>query len=326
MHRVLDPRDYGTLGLGCWAIGGPWTSAAGDPLGWGVVDDGESSAAIERALELGVRVFDTADTYGTGHSERVLGEALGGRRDDVLIVSKFGNTFDEAGRIRTGIDCSPDYIRAACEASLGRLDTDYIDVYLLHVPDVEDDQLPRVRDTLEDLVAAGRIRSYGWSTDLVHRVRAFGESPNCAAVEIGLNVLQDSPNMIAALAELDLPAFVRSPLAMGLLAGRITRETQLADDDVRGVGPEWLRWFEDGRPTPAFMDEVDAVRDTLADGDRSMLEGALGWLWARSPWLIPIPGFRTSVQVQQQVAAQVKGPLGADQMTRIAAALGRSPA
>jgi aryl-alcohol dehydrogenase-like predicted oxidoreductase len=323
MERVLDPRDYGTLGLGCWAIGGPWTSAVGDPLGWGVVDDDESAAAIKRALELGVRVFDTADTYGTGHSERVLGQALGDRRGDVLLVSKFGNTFDEASRARIGVDCSPAYIRSACEASLRRLGTDYLDVYLLHLGDIQDEELPGVRDTLEGLVAAGRIRAYGWSTDQVHRVRTFGESPNCAAVEIGLNVLDDSPEMIPVLAELELPALVRSPLAMGLLAGRITRGSRMAHDDVRAIAPKWLGWFEGGRPTPAFMDRLDAVHEILAEDDRSMVEGALGWLWARSPWLLPIPGFRTSRQVEQSFGAAARGPLSAAQMDRIATRLGR---
>ncbi len=289
MERVLDPRDYGTFGLGCWAIGGPWVSAEGEPLGWGVVDDDESIAAIGRALDLGVRIFDTADTYGAGHSERILGRALGGRRGDVLVVSKFGNTFDETVRRRTGVDCSADYVRSACEASLQRLGTDYLDVLLLHLWDIEDEQVAPVQEALEGLVAAGLIRSYGWSTDQVHRVRAFAASPNCAAAEIALNVLRDAPEMLVALDELRLPALIRSPLAMGLLAGRIDRDTQLSPADVRGIAPEWLEWFSHGRPAPVSMDHVDAVREILREDGRSMVEGALGWLWARSPWVDPHP-------------------------------------
>src|SRR3954467_10251629 len=128
---VMLQRDLGTrtgvqvsaLGLGCWAIGGPWTSN-GRPAGWGQVDDDESIRAIRRALELGVRLFDTADVYGCGHSERVLGRAIAERRDDVGIVTKGGNRVDEQPRPGGGTDVSPAYLRRACDASLRRLDTD----------------------------------------------------------------------------------------------------------------------------------------------------------------------------------------------------------
>ena len=111
------------MGLGCWAIGGPiWRD--GEPRGWGDVDDAESIRAIHRALELGITFFDTADVYGAGHSERILGRALAARRAQVVIATKFGNTFDEATRTGTGSDASPAYIRRACDASLRRLQTD----------------------------------------------------------------------------------------------------------------------------------------------------------------------------------------------------------
>src|SRR3954466_7591960 len=151
---VMLQRDLGTrtgiqvsaLGLGCWAIGGPWT-ANGRPAGWGEVDDDESIRAIRHALDLGVTLFDTADVYGCGHSEQVLGRALAGRRDDVVIVTKVGNRFDEQTRTAGGKDVSPAYLRPgrggagappppsprrACAASLRRLGTDRIDVYLIH--------------------------------------------------------------------------------------------------------------------------------------------------------------------------------------------------
>ncbi len=323
MARVLDPRDYGTFGLGCWAIGGPFYESDGRALGWGEVDDAESIAAIARALELGVRIFDTADVYGAGHSERVLGQALGGRPEDVLVVTKLGHVFDEQTKRRSRQSCAPDYIRRACEASLARLGRDQLDVLLLHLPDVEDGQLDPAIATLEELVAAGRIRSYGWSTDKPHRIARIAQSSDCSAVEIALNVLDDAPEIVPLLEELQLVAFVRSPLAMGLLAGRITRDTRLPQDDIRGIGTGWLEWFHDGRPTPAFMDRLDAVRDILGEDGRSMVEGALGWLWARSPWVIPIPGFRSVAQVEQNARARDLGALTADQMDRIAAALER---
>jgi len=323
MERVLDPRDCGTFGLGCWAIGGPWQSAEGTPLGWGIVDDAESIAAIHRALDLGVRIFDTADTYGAGHSERILARGLRGHRDEVLIVSKFGNTFDETVKRRTGTDVSPAYIRRATEDSLRRLETDHIDVHLLHVAGVDQGLIPDVIGALEALVADGLIRSYGWSTDDVERARLLAARPNCAALEIQLNVLSDAPEMLAVLEEQQQPALIRSPLAMGLLGGRVERSTTLAADDVRGIAPAWRTWFREGRPAPEFLDRVDAIRGILTENGRTIAQGALGWLWARSPWVIPIPGFRTPAQVEQNAAARDRGSLRADQMARIEATLGR---
>ncbi len=152
------------MGLGCWAIGGPfWRD--GQSHGWGQVDDDESIRAIHRALDLGVTFFDTADVYGCGHSERLLRRALAGRRDQVVIATKFGRVFDEQTRHILADDASPAYIRQACEASLRRLNTDYIDLYQLHLGDYDLAQAGIVRDTLEELVAAGKIRYYGWSTD-----------------------------------------------------------------------------------------------------------------------------------------------------------------
>ena len=107
--------EVSALGMGCWAIGGPWAEGS-QPLGWGEVDDDESVRAIRRALDLGVTLFDTADTYGAGHSERVLGRALAGRRDEAVIATKWGCTFDEATRQATGEDASPAYLRRAVAA------------------------------------------------------------------------------------------------------------------------------------------------------------------------------------------------------------------
>ena len=323
MERALDPRDYGSFGVGCWAIGGPWESAEGTPLGWGVVDDAESITAIRRALDLGVRIFDTADTYGAGHSERVLARGLRGHRDEVLIVSKFGNTFDEVARRRTGTDVSPAHIRRATEDSLRRLATDHIDLHLLHVANVVPGLVPDVIGALEALVTDGLICSYGWSTDDVERARLFAVQPNCAALEIQLNVLSDAPEMLALLEKQQLPALIRSPLAMGLLGGRVERETTLAANDVRGIAPAWRTWFRDSRPAPDSLDQVDAIRGILTEDGRTIAQGALAWLWARSPWVIPIPGFRTPSQVEQNAAARDKGPLTADQMARIQTALSR---
>ena len=310
------------MGLGCWAIGGPFW-AGDDAVGWGEVDDNESIRAIHRALHLGVNFFDTADVYGTGHSERVLGRALAGHRDQVVIATKFGNTFDETTRQITGSDASPEYIRQACEASLQRLNTDYIDLYQFHLNDYDPNQAGAVRDVLEELVTEGKIRQYGWSTDFPERARVFAEGPNCTTAQHQMNVLDDAKPMIALCEQLDLASINRGPLAMGLLTGKYRADSKLASDDVRGdKSPAWMKYFKDGRPNPEWLKKLDATREILTSGGRTLAQGALAWIWARSERTIPIPGFRTVAQVEENTAAMQFGPLGAKQMHEIDTLLG----
>src|SRR5512133_554480 len=131
------------LGLGCWAIGG--AMAAGDqPLGYAGVDDAEAVRALHRAVELGVTLFDTADAYGAGHSERLLGSVLADH-PEVLVATKFGNTIDEATRQLTGVDTSPAYVRRALAASLRRLGRERVDLYQLHTSDVTRERAHHLR-------------------------------------------------------------------------------------------------------------------------------------------------------------------------------------
>lgn len=160
MKRILGRSgiEVSALGMGCWAIGGPFF-AGETPQGWGEVDDAESTRAIHAALDHGITFFDTANVYGAGHSERVLGAALGSKRSRVVIATKFNAVFDEATRQVTGSDASPAGIRKACEDSLKRLGTDYIDLYQFHDNGFPAKDAQPVRDTLEELVKAGKIRA-----------------------------------------------------------------------------------------------------------------------------------------------------------------------
>jgi aryl-alcohol dehydrogenase-like predicted oxidoreductase len=287
------------------------------------VDDEESVRAIHRALELGATFFDTADVYGAGHSERVLGRALAGRRDEVLIATKFGNSFDEASREITGSDASPDAVRLACEASLRRLGTDRIDLYLFHLSEYDPGPAAEVRDVLEELVADGMIRTYGWSTDDPARARVFAQGRHCAAVEHELNVLQDAPAMLALCESAGLASVIRSPLAMGLLTGKFDESSRLGAADIRGDPPDWLKYFRDGQPAPEWLEKLTAVREVLASGGRTLAAGALAWILARSDRTIPIPGFRTVAQVEDDLGALDHGPLTPEQLHEIDALLGR---
>jgi aryl-alcohol dehydrogenase-like predicted oxidoreductase len=319
----------GAVGFGCWAIGGEWQDVNGNPLGWGKVDDDESVRAIHRAMELGVTLFDTADVYGCGHSEEVLGRAVAGRRDEVVIASKWGNVFDPATRTVApgGPDLSPAYARRALTASLRRLGTDHLDLYQLHVNDAPLDAAAELRDACEDFVREGLIRAYGWSTDDPGRARLFAEGPHCATVQVNCNAFQDAPEMLALCAELGLGAVIRGPLAMGVLTGKYSSTpgagAALQPGDIRGAAPEWLPFFRDGLLAPEWQERLDAIRDVLASDGRTPAQGALAWLWARSPQTVPIPGVRTVEQAEQNAGALRFGPLTAEQVAEIDTLLGR---
>ncbi|MFI6204810.1 aldo/keto reductase [Streptomyces sp. NPDC051041] len=313
------------LGFGCWAIGGEWRTPDGQPLGWGRVDDEESVRAIRRALDLGVTFFDTADVYGTGHSERVLGRALGRRRADVVVATKWGNVFDERTRTLTGGDDSVAHVRRALTASLRRLGTDHVDLYQFHLGDADPERAARLRDTCEELVREGLIRAYAWSTDDPGRAAVFAKGPHCAAVQHAVNVLQDAPGMLRLCEEAGLASVVRSPLAMGLLTGRRVPGRAPEAGDIRSRPPAWLKGFGDGSGAdPEWFARVEALRDVLTDGGRTLAQGALAWLWARSPRTVPIPGFRSVAQAEENAGALEKGPLTAEQMAEVERILGRA--
>jgi aryl-alcohol dehydrogenase-like predicted oxidoreductase len=326
MKRTLGRSgiEVSALGMGCWAIGGPYWSGE-TPNGWGEVDDEESIRAIHKAIELGINLFDTANVYGAGHSERVLGRAFEGRRTRVVIATKFNAVFDETSRQVTGSDTTPAGIRAACEASLHRLNTDYIDLYQFHDNGYPVEKAAPIRETLEELVKEGKIRSYGWSTDFPERAHVFAQGPKCSAVQLQLNVLDDNPAMIALCEKENLAALNRGPLAMGLLTDKYTTEIKIAADDIRGEkSPEWMKYFKDGKPNPEWAAKRDAVREILTSKGRSVAQGALAWNWARSEKTLPIPGFRTVAQVQENAGAMQFGPLTTEQMNEINKLLGRA--
>jgi aryl-alcohol dehydrogenase-like predicted oxidoreductase len=304
------------LGLGCWAIGGPfWRGER--PIGWGAVDDDASVQAIEQALDVGITLFDTADVYGCGHSEEVLGRALGGRRAEVVIATKFGLTFDEHRRQMMGTDTSPAYIRRACDASLRRLGTGYIDLYTMHPSGEFTGPVEDVLEVLEELVAAGKIRWYGWSHEGTPGIRSFAAGPHCTTAQNTLHVLDDNPAYAATCEELDLAWVCNCPLAQGILTGKFRAESRLPADDVRrtwnlqeGKQAEQLRQFE-------------AIREVLTSEGRTPAQGALAWIWARSTQTIPIPGFKTVEQVDELAGAARSGPLSVRSMQQIAELLGR---
>jgi aryl-alcohol dehydrogenase-like predicted oxidoreductase len=205
------------------------------------------------------------------------------------------------------------------------LNTDAIDLYQFHDNGYPADKAEPVRATLEVLVKEGKIRAYGWSTDFPESVELFAQGPKCAAVQLQLNVLDDNPAVLEMCERYDLAALNRGPLAMGLLTNKYVGGTSVAANDVRGEkSPEWMKYFKDGKPNPDWLNRRDSVRQILLSGGRTLAQGALAWLWARSPKTLPIPGFRTVAQVKENAAAMQFGALTAEQMKEIETILERS--
>ena len=335
----------GPLGLGTWALGGEWSAgdgshyAAGMPMGYGHQDDAESIRVVQAATSAGVRLIDTANLYGAGHGERLVSEALKGRRDKVFLAAWFGHTYDTERKMLTGVDVSPQAIRNACHTSIRNLQCEWIDLFQLQVEFLPIDAALLAFETLEELRQSGLIRYYGWSTNHPERVRAVASFPGTISAQFDLNVFQDAPDMLAACEEGNLAAIARLPLAMGFLTGKFSGTTKLPSNDVRSnprslatfrngdsrAKPKfWLRFFEEGgSASPFWAAKLNEIRDVLTSGGRTVSQGALAWIWGRSTRTVAIPGARTVAQLEENVAAVGFGPLWLEQMEEIEGILDR---
>jgi aryl-alcohol dehydrogenase-like predicted oxidoreductase len=311
----MELRRLGRSGIKVSPLGLGTARMAG--LGWhdDITPQATSTAKreaiwqIQVAVDRGVTFFDTADNYGQGLSESILGEALRGRRDGIVVATKFGEDPIPNQEDPWSLDSSA--VKRACDASLQRLEVECIDLYLLHRRDYSLERAPVLMEVLEELVRVGKIHFYGWSTDDVERARLFARGEHCVAIEHRLNVFNDHAAMLDLCQEQDLASLNRVPLLMGVLTGRWSLETKLAKNDPRA------QWFED----EGFLKLLACAKQIdpyLSCDGRSYVQGALGWIWARSPLTIPLPGFRTVEQILELVEAQQFGPLPLDAMQSIA--------
>jgi aryl-alcohol dehydrogenase-like predicted oxidoreductase len=279
------------------------------------VDDDESIRAIHTALDLGINFIDTANNYGAGHSEIVIGKALKGRRDQVVLATKFGSVFDKTQKIHydKGDDfiITTEFIRSACEESLRRLQTDYIDLYQFHWGTYDESRSLDVRGTLEELVTEGKIRYFGWSTDHPHLAAIFAESENCTAIQHRVNVFSPADEMLILCEKHNLASINKSPLNSALLTGKFHENYEFDEDDGRKA----VDWKSEA--LQKRLAQVEALREILGSDGRTMAQGALAWIWAHSEVTIPIPGFKTVKQVTENTRAMDFGPLSAEQMGQI---------
>lgn len=324
LKRVLGKSklEVSALGMGCWAIGGPWTwDQPGEepyPAGWGITDDEESIRAVHAAIDLGVNFFDTAANYGAGHSEVVLGRALKGKRDTVVIATKFGHIVNEEKKTVYGDSALiMKNVRSDVEDSLRRLQTDYIDIYQLHDGGYDPKLAVELRGILEDLVSSGRIRWYGWSTDLVDNARVFAVGEHCTSIQFRLNAIYDNTDMRKLCADFDLAGINKDPLNRGVLTGKFNTGSKFPDNDIRSradfSSPEFAKRLQ----------LVDELRDILTSNGRTMAQGALAYIWALDDRMIPIPGFKSVKQVEDNARTMELGPLTETQVREVRSIVGK---
>ncbi|MCB0119539.1 MAG: aldo/keto reductase [Anaerolineales bacterium] len=324
LKRTLgkSKMEVSALGMGCWAIGGPWTwDQPGEtpyPAGWGSTDDNESIRAVHAALEAGVNFFDTAANYGAGHSEVVLGQALKGKRDKVVIATKFGHIVNEEKKTVYGdADQIIRNVRSDVENSLRRLQTDHIDIYQLHEGGYDPKLALELQSILEELVSAGKIRWYGWSTDVVDSAREFAGGEHCASIQFRLNAIYDNADMRKVCAEFDLAGINKDPLNKGILTGKFSSSSKFPDNDIRSradfSAPELVKRLQ----------LVDDLRDVLTSNGRTMAQGALAYIWALDERMVPIPGFKSVRQVEDNAGAMEFGPLTEAQVKDVQSIVGK---
>ncbi len=319
----LFETEIAPLGMGCWPIGGAMFSG-NQPLGYANSDDDVSIRTIHAAFAAGIQLFDTAAVYGAGHAERLLARALRDR-PDAVIVTKIGIAIDEDTKQLTGPETDPASVIPAIDRCLARLGRDRIDILLLHQNDLPVSQADPIFEEMEKARLMGKIRAYGWSTDLAKSVRSVTGRSGFVAIEHAMNVVLDAPAMQEAVAEAGLHALIRSPLGMGLLTGKYDARSTMAADDIRSTNQTVTDYFKGARPNPRFLAQLDAIRDLLQSGGRSLTQGAISWLWAKSDRNVPIPGARTVAQIEGIAGALAFGALPEAVMAEIEALIERNP-
>ena len=320
--KLLE-TEIAPLGMGCWPIGGPFFRGE-QPLGYANAEDGESIRTIHAALDAGITLFDTAAVYGAGHAERLLGQALADR-PEAIIISKIGIGFDETTKQVTGDETDPADVMPAIERCLVRLKRDRIDILLLHQNALPVAEAEPIFDEMEKARQTGKIRAYGWSTDFPESAKATAGRKDFIGIEHAMNVYFDAPSMQGVIQDCDLLAFIRSPLAMGILTGKYGAESKMPPDDIRSTNEEWRDYFHDARVQQSYLSQLDAIRDLLQTGGRTLSQGALCWLLAKSDHTIPLPGARTVTQMQDNAGAVAHGPLPPEVMAEIETLIDRKP-
>lgn len=279
-----------TIGFGCWAMGG---QGRGDAGGWGPQDDQESIDAIHTALDAGINWFDTAAVYGLGHSEEVLGKALGSRRKEVIVATKFGLVWDEQGKL-TNL-ASYDSVTHECDASLRRLGTDYIDLYQMHWPDNVGTPVEESIRALDDLIKAGKVRYAGVSNFDVELLRRALSVRHIDSLQPQYSLFhrEIEGELLPFCEEHGIGVVAYSPLASGLLGGTYTPDKTFPAGDWRATHPDFT-----GEGLRRNIARVDRLKEIAQRHGKTVPQLAVAWVLAHSAMTAAIVGIRRPAHLE----------------------------
>lgn len=290
--------EVSEIGFGGWGIGGSPDGA----VSYGPTDDRESTAALRRAIERGITFFDTADLYGNGHSEALLGATLQGVGDAVVIATKVGLLGPYGPQ-----DFSPRHLRAALEGSLRRLRRDYVDLYQLHNPRVETLGDPEMLETLRGFVKAGVVRALGVSVRTPEDGLAAAETPGIGAIQVNFNMIDQRAVEVGLLDRCrreNVGVICRTPLCFGFLSGKYSAATRFDARDHRS------RWSE--AQIARWADAPSVFGSALDPAAGTPAQAALRFCLSYPAISTAIPGMLTPEQVDENAAASDLGPLAAE--------------